>query len=267
MKVYISVDIEGVAGATGKEEIRPEHRYFEQFRQQMTAEAAAACEGALDTGAEELLVNDGHGWGRTIDPRGLPKAARLIRGWRNDPMATAQLEGLDESFDAILLLGMHARGASGGNPFAHTMSSTLYHEFRLNGAPISEPVFNMHAAALVGVPVVLVSGDEHVCAESREFNPAIVTVPVKEGIGDSTISPHPDVAAECIRRGAKEALSGDLSKCLSPKLGRFIVERHYRDPRWAMKASFYPGARLENEDTVVFETDDFYEVLRMQLLV
>jgi D-amino peptidase len=182
-------------------------------------------------------------------------------------MATAQLEGLDETFDGVLLGGMHARGGSGGNPFAHTLSSTLFHEFRLNGEPISEPVFDMHAAALVGVPVVLVSGDEHVCAESKAFNPAIVTVPVKEGIGDSTVSLHPDVAAERIRAGAREALTGDLSACLTPPLHHFKVERQYRDPRWALKASHYPGARLERADTVVFETDDFYEVLRMQLLV
>jgi D-amino peptidase len=263
MKVYISVDIEGVAGATSRDEINPGHAYFQEFRRQMTAEAAAACEGARKAGAEEMLVNDAHGWGRTIEARGLPKEARLIRGWRNDPMAVAQLEGLDESFDAILLVGAHARAASGGSPLAHTLTSA--YEFVLNGDLIGEPVFDMHAAALVGVPVVFVSGDEHVCLEAQAFNPGIVAVPVKQGIGDSTVSVHPEVAAGRIREGAEKALSREVSVCLTRKPDHFVVERRYREARWAFKASFYPGARLKDERTVVFETRDFYEVLRMQL--
>jgi hypothetical protein len=37
------------------------------------------------------------------------------------------VEGLDESFDAALFIGYHARASSGGNPLAHTMSTPMLH--------------------------------------------------------------------------------------------------------------------------------------------
>jgi D-amino peptidase len=232
----------------------------------MTDETRAVCEGAKTAGVDEIVVNDGHGFGRTIDVQELPEYVKLIRGWRNDPMATAQLEGLDDTFDAVLFVGAHARGGSTGNPMAHTMSS-MYLTVSINGTPVSEPLFSMHAAATVGVPVVFVSGDRDVCEEARKYNPGISVVPVKQGIGDSTVSIHPATAARQIREGAKRALKGDTSRCRIKPPPHYTVVYHYRDHRWALKASHFPGARIEGSDKVVFEADDFTDVLRMKLFV
>lgn len=265
MKVYVAADIEGVCGVCSKEELQRSHPVFARHAAQMTAECAAACEGALAAGATEVLVKDGHGDGRTVDPAGLPRPARLIRGWSNEPMAVAQLQQLDASFAAVVLVGAHARAGSAGNPIAHTFSSTGLDGVALNGRPVSEAVFDMHAAALHGVPVVFVSGDADVCAEVAAFQPAVTTVAVKEGRGDSTTGLHPAEAVERIRAGVERALRGDPRRSALEMPRHFRFTKRYRDHRWAYKASHYPGASLVDPQTVALEADDFADVLRFCL--
>ena len=84
----------------------------------MTAEVAAACEGAVKAGASDILVKDAHASVRNIEHSKLPHEARLIRGWGQHPLS--MLQGLDKSFDAVMLVGFHARGGSGGSPLMHT---------------------------------------------------------------------------------------------------------------------------------------------------
>jgi D-amino peptidase len=55
MKVYISVDIEGVAGITHWDEAEKAHPDYPEFREQMTREAVAAIEGAQAAGANWQL--------------------------------------------------------------------------------------------------------------------------------------------------------------------------------------------------------------------
>ena len=265
MKVYIAVDIEGVCGACNKEEFQRSHANYPRFRDEMTAEAAAACEGALAAGATEVLVKDAHGDGRTIDAARLPRQARLIRGWSDEPLAYAQLQGLDASFDATVLIGFHARAGSAGNPLAHTWSSVSFDLVLLNGQPISEAIFSMHAAAQFGVPVVFVSGDADVCAEVAAFQPAVTTVAVLEGHGDSTTSIHPLEAIDRIRAGVEQALRRGHSCCRIELPKHFELSKRHKDHRWAYRASFYPGAKLLDQQTVSYETDDFDAVLRFCL--
>jgi D-amino peptidase len=266
MRVYVSADIEGITGVT----TRPDDTShggadFQMAREQMSAEAAAACEGALAAGATDILVNDGHGSGRNIIAAMLPEQARLVRGWSQHPLDNAQLEGLDNSFDAVVMIGCHAAGGSDGNPLAHTFSSAHLRSWKINGLLLSECMFASYAAAWVGVPVVFVSGDEAVCQDARALNPQVMPLAVKEGVGDSTISMHPRVAVRRTRDMVEQALRRDLRQCLASLPAHFAVEVGFVAHRLARKCSFYPGARQVDPHTVAFETDDYFEVLRFKL--
>ena len=77
MRVFLSVDIEGVAGISHWDEATKSHADYGRFQDRMMAEAIAACEGALAAGATSITVKDAHGTGRNLRADGLPRACLL----------------------------------------------------------------------------------------------------------------------------------------------------------------------------------------------
>ncbi len=262
MKIYVSGDIEGVTGVTVWDEAGLGKPEYAAFQEQMTAEVGAACEGALAAGATTIHVKDAHHTGRNIIAAKLPSEAHLIRGWSGHPYM--MLEGLDESYDGVAMIGYHSASGSGANPLSHTLTPRVV-EMRLNGRLASEFLLGAYTAALVGVPVLFLSGDQGLCDEVGEFDATIRTVAVKEGIGNSTRSIHPDEAVSRIRDGVADALRGGAQRRGVSLPSRFTVEIRYKEHVDAFRYAFYPGAELENPFTLRFETDDYFEVLRLLL--
>jgi D-amino peptidase len=262
VKVYLSADIEGTAGVVLWDQAEKGKPDYQEAREQMTAEVAAACDGLLDGGATEVWVQDAHGTTINIIASRLPERTRLIRGWSGHPFF--MLQALDETFDAVVLIGYHSRAGGGGNPLEHTMSTNLA-EVRINDRPASEFLVHAYAAELLRVPVVFLSGDEALCREVEAVNPAIGTVAVLEGIGDSTVSMHPAAAARAIKEGVKKALGGDRARCRVALPERFVVDLRFKKQVAAYKSSFYPGSERTGPTTVRFASESYYEVLRMFL--
>lgn len=263
MKVFITADIEGVTGAThGEETDKKKTVVYKEFREQMTAEVAAACEGALEAGASEVWVKDAHWTARNIIPSKLPEQVRLVRGWSGHPFSMVQ--ELDETFHAVVMIGYHSRGGSDASPLAHTMSGRLAH-IKINDRFASEFLLHAYAAATVGVPVVFVSGDEGLCREVPALNPNIATNAVMRGVGNSTVSIHPDRAVKQIREGVEQALKGDVARCRLGLPDHFAVEIRYKRHTEAYRASFFPGAQLSEPHAIRYETDDYLNVLRLLL--
>ncbi|MCK5942001.1 MAG: M55 family metallopeptidase [Planctomycetes bacterium] len=260
MNVYVSVDIEGVAGICAWEEARKEHPDYPPFRDRMAQEAAVACEAALAAGAKRLVVKDAHGTGRNLRPDDLPAPAELIRGWSGHP--SCMLQDLDASFDAVLLVGWHGPAGAGDNPLAHTLSSRSLAEVQLDGVRCSE--FRLHAllAAEFGVPVVLVAGDAGLCAEVRETNASIEVVETLRGYGASTRSVHPDEVARRIDAGVRRALAGERSACLLQPSASPELLVTYKDHAMAYRKSFYPGAELVRPTCVRFVAASMFEAMR-----
>ena len=260
MRIYLSADIEGTCGiADWAETERATMDDYRPFAAQMTAEVAAACEGAVAAGAEEIVVKDAHDSARNLDGSRLPRQARLFRGWTGDPLS--MMAGLDGGqFGAVLFTGYHAWAACPGNPLSHTMN--LRNEYvLLNGVLASEFLINTYTAGYYGVPVSFLSGDEALCAFARELIPEMVTVPVNKGVGGGVLSIHPDLAVERIRAGAKAAVE-KAHKCKVPMPDHFDSQIRFREHKLAYSKSFYPGATLEEGKIVRFSTDDWYEMLR-----
>ena len=262
MKIFISADIEGVTGVTHWDETDLEKSVSAAACEQMTAEVVAACEAALENGASEILVRDAHDSARNIIASKLPHAARLIRGWAPHP--DMMMQGLDETFQAAAFIGYHSRAGSNTSPLAHSMSGAIT-RITINGSDVSEFLINAYTASLYNVPVIFVSGDKGLCAEVSGVNPAIATMAVKEGIGNSTINIHPELAVAGIRENMARSMRGDLSKCRLALPDHFLMEIQFKEHIRAYKYSFYPGANLKDPLTVHFESGEYFEILRFLL--
>lgn len=258
MKVFISADLEGVAGSTTWIETEKNALDYAPFQKQMTKEVEAAIEGAIAGGATEIVLKDAHDSARNIDISNLPENVKIIRGWTGDPMC--MVAGLDESFDRAIFIGYHSKGGSHRNPLAHTLVVSA--DVKINGEYASEFLINTYAAALHGVPVAFVSGDVGLTEEVKSLNENIVTLPIKEGIGGATVSISPKLALKETKRLVEEAMKVDRKslQIMLPK--HFVVEIIYRDHTRAYRNSFYPGAQYKPHNTVIFETDNYFDVLR-----
>lgn len=264
MKVFISADMEGIAGVSAREEVTKGEPDYAAAREQMTAEVAAACQGAWAAGATEIVVKDAHWTGRNLDPRAIPvpdgKRLRLVRGWSGHPFSMVQ--ELDASFHSVLFVGYHSAAAKAGNPLSHTLSSRVLAAVKLNGELASEFLVFSYAASLVGVPVVFLAGDEALCREARRVNEGLVTVETFAGRGSSIVTLAPAESVHRIREGAEEAVSRRAGRVL-PLPSSFDVRVTFRDHAEAYRKSFYPGARLVADFETAFETSDYFDVLRM----
>ncbi len=261
MKVYISADIEGTTGITSWNEAGKSKVDYNIYAQLMTQEVIAACEGAFKAGATDIVVKDAHGTGQNIMAENLPRGVRLIRGWSGHP--NSMIQELDDTFDALVMTGYHSAASTGGHPLAHTMTGSVS-KITLNGVTASEYLLNRNVAALCGVPAVFISGDKLLCETAPSIDPDIHTVASMEGKGGSTIAAHPGDIQDQISAGVEAALRDGKAMAKPPALeDHFKLEVHFIKHEGAFKASFYPGAQASTPHSTTFETDDFFEVMRM----
>ncbi len=259
MKIFISADIEGITGVTHWDETELDKSDHSEFADQMTREVRAACQGANKLEASEILVKDAHDSGRNIHHSMLPRNTKLIRGWSGELYSMVQ--GLDESFDALIFIGYHSAGGTDGNPLAHTMNTGVNY-VKLNGEYVNEFLIHSYIASYLKIPVVFLSGDKALCRQVKEIDENIVTVDVKEGIGDSTVNIHPELALELIKEGVEESLSGDLSRYTIELPESFTLEIGYREHFTALKYSNYPGVEKSGPKSIKYTHDDYVEILR-----
>ena len=263
MKLYISADMEGVAGITAEEQTnpvgQPEYAYSCKL---MTGEVRAACEGAKSAGAGTILVNDSHWNMRNIIHEELPPDVILIRGAMK-PLSMNQ--GLDASFDAAAFVGYHAPGGTQNAVLDHTYTDATLYEVKINGQKCSEARLNAAVAGTFGVPVVFLSGDQHACADAREFLPWAETVEVKQAIGRyAAASLSPEQSRGAIREGVARALHD------APKRG---VQPYRFEPPISLEITFtytskcdiaalMPGCDRIGPRTLRFVHDDYMTVFR-----
>lgn len=264
MKLFISADIEGVTGIVHWDEARLDNPSSRYFCEQMTKEVKAASEAAMEAGVSDILVKDAHGTARNIDPSKLPEKVRILRGWTRDPYM--MMAGLDNSFDGVLFIGYHSAAGTDGNPLSHTMNGDNDYVL-INGQYASEFLMNAYTAAMFGVPVLFISGDRKLCEQAKKLNENMGTVAVSEGIGNASLSIHPDLAVKTIRDKVLEALKGDLDKYRVKLPDKFKVEIRFKNHYLAYRGSFYPGAKQTGSNTVEYETTDYMEVLRFFFFV
>ncbi|GEC87757.1 M55 family metallopeptidase [Brevibacillus brevis] len=268
MKVFISLDMEGISGLSEWEDVIPGRRHYEAGRRLLTQDVNAAIEGALEAGATQIIVNESHGPMNNIILEELHPQADVIRGFFK-PLC--MMQGIDSSCDAAFFIGYHGRAGTGDAVLNHTLSGLAIHRLILNDKEVGEAGLNAAIAGAFGVPVVLVTGDSQTAKEVEEDIPGVFTVAVKTGItGLSSQAMHPVRARERIRQQAKEALLHRSSvKPLAQRVEN-TIEVEFTRSQFATAVSWMPGIELIEGRTVRFHSQDLVSmmpVLQAMLLI
>ena len=202
--VFISVDMEGLAGVVTGSDVTATGPDYAHFRDIMAGETNAAVAAAFDAGATGVVVRDSHGAKQNLRPSDLDPRARLLRGQGTGPKN--MMEGIDETFQAVVFIGYHAKAGTPNAILEHTSNGNVI-DFAINGVSLPEGGYNALVAGLYKVPVVFASGDRALTDQLRALLGPIETVAVKEEIGgDASLGMSPQQAREAIGRGVKRGL-------------------------------------------------------------
>ena len=259
-KVYISVDMEGISGISGDDQLSQGGVEYGRSRKLMVEDANAAIRGAIAAGATDILVNDSHGGQRNLLPEDLHPAARLIS---HSFKRYGMMEGLDETFDAVIFIGYHAKADHPGGLFAHTGSGVV-RDLEINGRSVGEGGMNAALAAWFGVPVVMVTGDDVAVRQVKESAPSAHGVDVKRAINTRAVELKPLAKArEEIERTAREAVQSAPARRAAQKAGSYTIRMRFKNFTIPEVASAFQGIAVESPDTVVFTRATMPEAYRL----
>ena len=256
MKVYISVDMEGIAGISHPNPTGRADSGYPAAVDLMVGEANAAIEGALAGGARQVIVNDSHDGMYNLRPADLHPEARILQGQKAWSMVAGA--GPDAGIGVALFVGYHARAGHPTGTIAHTYSSgpTLS---RLNGRLVGEAGINAAELGAWGVAVGLVTGDDTLAVEVADWLPTAERVVVKQAAGgNAAASLHPSLARTLVRDGAERAVRRAIAGELPPLVieSPVVIEVEYRNAIAADYAAVVPGAERYGDRGVRFEAAD-----------
>lgn len=259
LKVYISVDMEGVVGTVTEDQLGPAGFEYARFREYMTREALAAVNAAKEAGATEILISDSHGNGENLLIDLFPKDVRIIRSW---PRHLAMMAGIDNTFDAAMFIGYHASTNNMKGVRAHTFSSARLTRVALNGTEVTEGAFNAAIAGHFGVPVVMMSGDDAAIEEVRSLVGNIEGAETKKTLGfHSANTLTPEASYELIGQKVKAALK--RLKDFKPYVVKTPVafEVSFKSYRPAEALSYLKIIERVNSHTIRFIGKDMPEIV------
>jgi D-amino peptidase len=256
LKVFISVDMEGIIGTVNRDQVSTSGKDYNIARKWMIEETNAAILGALEAGATEIVVNDSHGSMRNIIISELHPSAYLITG---APKPLSMMQGIDNSFDAVIFIGYHAQAGTKNGVLDHTYSGSSIHSIKINNIELPEVGINALVAGYFNVPVVLISGDSAVCLQAKKLlGEEIETVAVKEGIGRYAAKCLPfKKALELIKEKTKRAL--EKRKKIKPfKFNPpYTFELEFNYSYQADYPELIPGVKRKGGRAVYFTSNDF----------
>lgn len=261
IKVYIITDLEGVAGVVLPVQAARGTSEYEEARRLLTAEVNAAIEGVLTVNPEaEILVNDGHNGGFNLVLEDVHEEAKIVHG----SARPFSLGGLDETFDAVFLVGYHSKAGSKRGVLSHTMSSRSIYRVLFNGSEIGEIGIEALIAGYYNVPVALVTGDLAATEEARILLRNVETVTVKWGLGRNfAVSLSPKKSRFLIKDGASKAIrSLDQYKPFRPSPPYEVVVE-YLLAESADVRSKLKGVEKIDDRTIRVQSKDLKEVLML----
>ncbi len=250
LKVYISADMEGIAGVVDQAQLGPSGFEYGQFRKFMTAEVNAAIEAARDAGATEIVVSDSHGNGLNLLLDALPQDIILVRAW---PRPLGMMEGIDDSFAAAIFIGYHASAGNTGGIAAHTMSGADFLSVKINGMEITEGGINALIAGHFGVPVVMISGDDAAVREVTDMVGPIEGAVVKWHYSHTSgRTLMPEAAQALIKEKAKAGLKRRHELEPFRIEGPLSLDLTYKNDKAAELIAYLPNVELIDNHTVRF---------------
>lgn len=258
MKIFISADIEGVAGVVIQQHGAPGNPEYERARRLMTQEVNASIAGAFDGGATEVLVNDSHGPMVNLLPEELDPRAELVLG---RPKPGGMFAGLTADHAGAFCTGYHS-GAGRHGILSHTVSGFAFANIRVNGIDCAEAILYGAYAGSLGVAVLMLSGDDQLEAQCRPHFPEAKFAVVKRALSQRAArAVSPETARTRIRTAAEQAVR-DRAACRP-----FVIAAPYRlelDLTSVVLADFacnIPLAERTAPRTVAFNADSMAAVI------
>lgn len=245
MNVYILADMEGISLVTEWEQVDQAHPSYTKYQQVLTAEVNAAVEGALAAGATRIVVNDGHG---SSDYNILWREVQSVVEIERPDAEDNILPSLNETFDAMLLIGYHAMEGTPNAVLAHTQNHKTWRKYRINGIEYGEIGQMSVIAGASGVPVAYISGDRAAVEEAKKLLGAnLPGTIVKQGYANGkATSLHPAKAAERIREDVEAALRLPRREPLQLE-GPYEISVTFKSEQFA--DSFIEGKKLQRIDS------------------
>ncbi|WP_338760097.1 M55 family metallopeptidase [Nocardia vulneris] len=258
MLVYISADMEGIAGVTTLDQIVRGGSGYARAQALMTAEANAAIRGAFAGGASEVVISDSHGTMDNLLVDQLDPRARLVNG---GPRPSCMAQGLSARATLAVFLGYHAAAGAPG-VLSHTFSVN-FTEMRINGRQTSEAEVNALYAASKAVPIGVLTGDDQICEVARKAFPGVITVETKHAVGWSAAeSLHPERAGWAIEAAVESAVS-ETERFVAPlPPDELIVEVDFACTLGADYAASMPGSRRIRPNTLAYDAADVDRLLQ-----
>ena len=250
-KVFISADMEGISGISGSDQLSATGAEYNRSRKFMADDVNAAVAGAFAAGATEVVVNDSHGSMRNLRLEDLDPRAKLIS---HSFKQFGMMQGLDETFAAVIFVGYHAKAGSPHGLFAHTGSGVVA-DVRVNGRSLGEGGLNTLVSEWYGVPVVAVTGDDAAVKEVTTVATSARGVVVKRAINPRAVEllPFPRVHAD-ITKAAREGVAA--ARRMTPRRETsYQVEVQLREIAIPEVAQHLPGMRRPQPDTIAFTAE------------
>jgi D-amino peptidase len=249
MKVFVAVDMEGIAGL-----VQWDGTQRELERRLMTEEVNAAARGAFAAGATEVFAGESHGNMRNLLPESLDPRVGFLSG---QPKPMNHMAGVDSSFDLALFVGYHSKSGTLHGVMAHTFAGSIF-SLSFNGVEVGEIGTDAALCGAYGVPVGLVAGDRAACAEARALLGDVQTVAVKEGLSRSAARCVPLAQArERIEAAAAEAVQQAPSFVPYRFEGPVAAQVVFTDPSYADTIEHLDFVNRVDGRTVSFEGQDF----------
>ena len=261
MKIFISVDMEGIWGLVSSSHVSHDSSEYNRTRRLMTQEANWAIEEAFNNGATEVVVNDSHSNMDNLLIEELDPRAQLISG---GPKPLSMMEGIDDTFDGVIFVGYHTRAGTINGVFNHTYSGKSIANVTINGKRMGECGINAGVAGYFGVPILAISGDDLLAAQAKEEIGDLETIIVKKAI--SRYSAHnfsKETVRDLYRTRLAEAIRNRDKKPVLKYEGKISMDIEFNREVMAECAMLLPEAVRIDEKTIRIESEDYIKIFMM----
>jgi D-amino peptidase len=275
MRVYISVDLEGINGVCHSNHTQPGESGYERSVQLMHGETNAVIRGARAAGATEIVVNDSHWDMRNIRPELLEPGTTVVSGWQKPFSMVAGVSGKSgtaelssQPFDVAFFIGYHAMAGDACGVLSHTYRAQVFYDVKLNGKSVGETGLNAALAGWFGVPIGLISGDDIVCAEAKAQLGPLLCVAVKKAVSrySAAFRPYQEVIDElnsAAERVLKDKKYWQLFKAETPATLQITTI----DPAMADAAELIPMVKRVANRTIEVTHEDYGVLFRLMLAI
>lgn len=264
MKIYVSVDMEGIAGIVLREQLRRGEAFYEEGRRLLTQEVNVLVESLLAQGVTEIVVKDAHGTGFNFLVEQLHEGARYVMGAARTEL---RFPGLDETFAGAFLIGYHAMAGTQAAVRDHTYVPTDWQAIELNGCPIGEIGLDALIFGQFGVPVLLVSGDDKACQEARGQLGEVITYQTKVGVGKHVALLDAPRRVHAVARTAVATALQGVGRIKPYRISSpYALTMHYAGTEH-LDARYFGGEDAVRVDgtTVLYRDDDFLRLVARAL--